>query len=130
MSYWDSTTRAMGVDENVTLFTASDFGRAFSSNGNGTDHGWGGHHFVLGGAVNGGDLYGRFPTYGLSDGAGGFKSDDQLTDGILMPDIPVEAYAATLGHWMGVPAAQLSSLLPNLLNWKRAHWNLGLFRPG
>jgi len=117
MSYWDNTTRAMGADQNVTLFTASDFGRAFPSNGSGSDHGWGGHHFVLGGAVNGGDIYGRFPTYGASDGLGGFTSDDQLTDGQLLPALAVDQYAATLGAWMGLAPSDLKAVLPNLGNW-------------
>jgi uncharacterized protein (DUF1501 family) len=128
LSYWDNTTRSMGVDQMVTLFTASDFGRAFASNGNGTDHGWGGHHFVLGGGVNGGDVYGRFPTYGQSDGNGGFLSDDQLTDGCLLPAISVEQYAATLGSWMGLSNSDLVSVLPNLANWSAASQNLGFMK--
>jgi uncharacterized protein (DUF1501 family) len=114
--YWDTVTRAMGADQNVTLFTASDFGRAFPSNGSGSDHGWGGHHFVLGGAVNGGDMYGRFPMYGMTDGNGGFASDDQLTDGQLLPAIAVDQYAATLGAWMGLGPSGLKTVLPNLPN--------------
>jgi uncharacterized protein (DUF1501 family) len=128
LSYWDNTTRAMGVDQMVTLFTASDFGRAFASNGSGSDHGWGGHHFVLGGSVNGGDIYGRFPTYGQSDGADGYSSDDQLTDGALLPAISVEQYAATLGSWMGLTSPGLMSVLPNLANWPAASRNLGFMK--
>jgi uncharacterized protein (DUF1501 family) len=128
LSYWDSVTRSMGVDQMVTLFTASDFGRAFPSNGNGTDHGWGGHHFVLGGGVNGGDIYGRFPTYGLTDGADGFTSDDQLTDGTLLPAISVEQYAATLGTWMGLSSTDLAAVLPNLSNWSASARNLGFMK--
>jgi uncharacterized protein (DUF1501 family) len=126
MSYWDNTTRAMGADQNVTLFTASDFGRAFPSNGSGSDHGWGGHHFVLGGAVNGGDIYGRFPKYGASDGLGGFTSDDQLTDGQLLPALAVDQYAATLGTWMGLAPSDLQAVLPNLGNWSAT--NLGFLK--
>jgi len=114
MDYWDASTRSMAVDENVTLFTASDFGRAFASNGDGTDHGWGGHHFVLGGAVKGGDMYGAFPQYGESDGNSGYKSDDQLRDGSLLPSIAVDQYAATLGSWMGLGDSELDAVLPNL----------------
>ena len=104
----------MGVDPNVTTFTASEFGRNLASNGDGCDHGWGGHHFVMGGAVRGGDLYGRFPTYGLSDGRMGFTSDDQLGGGALLPAIPVDAYAATLGRWLGLSDSQLLGILPHL----------------
>jgi len=126
LGYWDATTRAMGADQNVTLFTASDFGRAFSSNGDGTDHGWGGHHFVLGGGVNGGDIYGRFPTYGVADGTGDFTSTDQITDGTLLPAIAVDQYAATLGSWMGLGASDLASVLPNLRNFDTP--NLGFMK--
>jgi uncharacterized protein (DUF1501 family) len=128
LGYWDDATRKMGVDENVTLFTASDFGRAFSSNGDGTDHGWGGHHFVLGGAVRGGDIYGRFPQYGRSDGGGGFTSDDQLTDGALLPAISVDQYAATLGAWMGLSDGDLGDVLPHLKNFDASERNLGFMK--
>jgi uncharacterized protein (DUF1501 family) len=126
LSYWDTVTRAMGVDGQVTTFTASDFGRAFASNGTGTDHGWGGHHFVMGGAVKGGDIYGRFPTYGLSDGLGGFISGDQVDDGSLLPAQAVEQYAGTLGTWMGLSNADLQAIMPNLTNFTpQSCWNLG-----
>jgi len=125
MSYWDTVTRTMGVDQQVTTFTASDFGRAFASNGDGTDHGWGGHHFVMGGAVKGGDIYGNFPLYGLSDGNNGFTSPDQLDDGSLLPAIPVEQYAGTLGTWLGLSATDLKAVMPNIGNWPQSTWNLG-----
>jgi uncharacterized protein (DUF1501 family) len=126
MTYWDTASRAMGVDQNVTLFTASDFGRAFSSNGDGTDHGWGGHHFVLGGDVKGGDIYGDFPRYGRSDEYGNFSSDDQLRDGSLLPALAVDQYAATLGAWMGLGDAELNDVLPNLSKFGAS--NLGFMR--
>jgi uncharacterized protein (DUF1501 family) len=125
MSYWDTVTRAMGVDQQVTTFTASDFGRAFASNGDGTDHGWGGHHFVMGGAVKGGDVYGRFPSYGLSDGANGFTSTDQVDDGSLLPALSVEQYAGTLGTWLGLSSTDLKAVMPNIGNWPQSAWNLG-----
>jgi len=102
------------VDDAVTTFTASDFGRNLTSNGDGSDHGWGGHHFVMGGAVRGGDLYGHFPIYGVADGRGGYASPDQLTQGALRPSTPVEAYAATLGRWMGLSHSQLLDIMPSL----------------
>ena len=114
LAYFDRVLQQMGVDPNVTTFTASEFGRNLASNGDGCDHGWGGHHLVMGGAVRGGDLYGRFPTYGLSDGRMGFTSDDQLGGGALLPAIPVDAYAATLGRWLGLSDSQLLGILPHL----------------
>jgi uncharacterized protein (DUF1501 family) len=126
LGYWDDVTRKMGVDDNVTLFTASDFGRAFSSNGDGTDHGWGSHHFVLGGAVRGGDIYGRFPDYGQSDDVGNFSSDDQLRDGSLLPAISVDQYAATLGAWMGLSDGELGNVLPHLKHFDQH--NLGFMK--
>jgi uncharacterized protein (DUF1501 family) len=73
----------------VTLFTASDFGRTFTSNGDGTDHGWGSHHFVVGGAVKGQDIYGNMPATGL-----GHELD--VGSGALLPTISVDQYGATL----------------------------------
>ncbi|HEY9023424.1 MAG TPA: DUF1501 domain-containing protein, partial [Burkholderiaceae bacterium] len=125
LNYWDTVTRSMGVDQMVTTFTASDFGRAFASNGDGTDHGWGGHHFVMGGAVKGGDIYGRFPTYGLTDANNGFTSNDQLDDGSLLPALSVEQYAGTLGTWFGMSNTDLQAVMPNINNFPKANWDLG-----
>ena len=125
MAYFDAVMRAMGTDQNVTAFTASDFGRNFASNGDGCDHGWGGHHFVMGGAVRGGLPYGRFPTYGTSDGVGGFNSPDQLAGGTLLPAISTDAYAATLGRWFGLSDTDLTGLFPNLNRWNASARNLG-----
>jgi uncharacterized protein (DUF1501 family) len=116
LKYFDATLTAMGVGSDVTTFTASDFGRTFTTNGDGSDHGWGGHHVVMGGAVRGGDLYGAFPAYGSSDGKGGFTSPDQLAAGALLPTTAVDQYAATLGRWFGVSDADLATILPNLRN--------------
>jgi uncharacterized protein (DUF1501 family) len=116
MAYFDSTLTQMGVNPNVTTFTASDFGRNFTSNGTGCDHGWGGHHFVMGAAVKGGDIYGAFPAYGVSDGLGGFSTPSQLGGGALLPTISVDQYAATLGAWFGASATTLLSIMPNLVN--------------
>jgi uncharacterized protein (DUF1501 family) len=98
----------------VTTFTMSDFSRTFTSNGSGTDHGWGGHHLVLGGAVKGGDLYGQFPTVGVDLGA--FSNPDALHSGVLVPTTSVDRYAATLGTWLGASAADLQAIFPNLHN--------------
>jgi uncharacterized protein (DUF1501 family) len=125
MAYFDGVTVKMGVDDFVTTFTASDFGRTFAANGDGCDHGWGGHHMVMGGAVRGGDLYGKLPVYGTTDGHGGFVSNDQLESGALLPSTSVEAYAATLGKWFGLTDSELLAVLPNLRNWNLSQRNLG-----
>jgi uncharacterized protein (DUF1501 family) len=109
IDYFMSALSTMGMLDNVTLFTASDFGRTLASNGAGSDHGWGSHHFVAGGAVNGRNIYGRFPvtTLGTSDDVG---------SGRLLPSTSVTEYAATLGRWMGLSNTDLSLVLPNLAN--------------
>ncbi len=125
LAYFDAALAALGVGDAVTTFTASDFGRSFTSNGDGTDHGWGAHHFVLGGAVRGGDLYGRFPDYGSDDGRGDFTSADQIGNGSLLPALSVDQYAATLAHWFGVSDTQLRDIFPNLANFDVGARDLG-----
>jgi uncharacterized protein (DUF1501 family) len=103
-----NATVELGVADNVTTFTASDFGRDFPANGNGgSDHGWGNHHLVVGGAVKGGLLYGEFPelAVGGKDDAGG---------GRWIPTTSVEEYAATFARWFGVPNSDLSLVAPNI----------------
>ncbi|MEL6728900.1 MAG: DUF1501 domain-containing protein [Pseudomonadota bacterium] len=97
----------LGLSRDVTLFTASDFGRTLAVNGDGTDHGWGGHYFVLGGAVNGGELYGAVPPPA-------FGHDQDSGGGRLIPSIAVEQYAAELGRWFGLSSGELATALPNL----------------
>ncbi|REL26245.1 DUF1501 domain-containing protein [Thalassotalea euphylliae] len=100
---------AMDLADKVTLFTASDFGRTLAVNGDGTDHGWGAHHFVVGGAVNGGHIYGDIPpaTFNHALDAG---------SGRLIPTTSVEQYAANFGAWLGLGEAELASVFPNLAN--------------
>jgi uncharacterized protein (DUF1501 family) len=125
LAYFDSTLGAMGARGNVTTFTASDFGRTFTSNGDGTDHGWGAHHFVLGGAVRGGDLYGAFPALGAKNANNNNfdSSPDQLGNGVLLPTTSVEQLGATLGRWFGLSDGQLLDIFPNLANFSQR--NLG-----
>ncbi len=115
LSYFDETLGLLGVRSQVTTFTASDFGRTFTSNGDGTDHGWGAHHFVMGGAVRGGQVFGNFPTYGVkSSKDNSFDSVDQLNNGVLLPTTSVEVFGATLANWFGVPDKKY--IFPNLKN--------------
>jgi uncharacterized protein (DUF1501 family) len=127
LSYFDTTLGAMGARQKVTTFTASDFGRSFTSNGDGTDHGWGAHHFVMGGAVRGGDLYGNFPILGMKNANNnGFDSSpSQLDNGALLPETSVDQLAATLGRWFGLSDGQLAELLPNLANFDVSKRDLG-----
>jgi len=100
-------TVALGVENQVTTFTASDFGRRLATNGGGSDHGWGGHHFVIGGAVRGGDVYGRYPAIQQN-------GPDDWREGTLIPTTSVDQYGATLARWMGVAAADLPVVFPNI----------------
>lgn len=103
--------KEIGMYDNVTLFTCSDFGRSLVQNSTGgTDHGWGGHHFVIGGSVKGGDMYGTFPD--LVPGG----SDDTNQLGIWIPTTATTQYIATMSQWLGVPASSLSTIFPELPN--------------
>ncbi len=127
LRYFDTTLGAIGARPSVTTFTASDFGRTFTSNGDGTDHGWGAHHFVMGGAVRGGDLYGRFPVLGTKNTTNNNfdSSPDQLGNGSLLPAISVDQLGATLGRWFGLSTAQLLDVFPNLANHDASVRDLG-----
>ena len=106
-SFYRATVE-LGVAANVTTFTASDFGRTLTSNGDGSDHGWGAHHFVVGGAARKG-VYGRFPTVALN-------TEEDVGSGRLLPTTAVVQYAATLARWFGVPEGSLVDALPHLGN--------------
>jgi uncharacterized protein (DUF1501 family) len=107
--YFDGLMVAAGLGNQVTTFTASDFGRTLTSNSNGTDHGWGSHHFVVGGAVQGQDMYGQYPVVGA----------DQANDvgaGRLIPTTAVDQYAGTLARWFGLSDGQVKQVFPNFAN--------------
>ncbi|MEN1704723.1 MAG: DUF1501 domain-containing protein [Planctomycetota bacterium] len=108
MYFWEALGQ-LGLRDNVTTFTASDFGRTFRSNGNGSDHGWGGHHFVMGGSqVRGGRVYGEFPSIVI----GG--SQDAGNGGTFVPTTAVDEYGFELARWMGVPASEMRTVFPNI----------------
>ena len=112
LAYFDATLQGLNLSNAVTTFTASDFGRTFTTNGDGTDHAWGGHHFIMGGAVKGGDIYGQHPTLGV-DVTGGFSNPD-MSGNSLIPTTSVEQYLATMGRWFGVDQAHLDYIFPRL----------------
>jgi len=116
------------IADKVTAFTASDFGRTLSSNGNGSDHGWGSHHFVVGGAVKGKAFYGTPPPVSVGNTA---ADDDQwhVGQGRLLPTTSVDQYAATLAKWFGVPDSDLNSILPNLKNFNNVTAPSGIVYP-
>ena len=130
LQYFDTTLGNLGAQDQVTSFTASDFGRTFTSNGDGTDHGWGGHQFVMGGAVRGGRFFGAFPVQGLKNaGNNEFDSSpDQLANGALLPRSSVDQLGYTLGEWFGVSPTALLDIFPNLTNFDAGVRNLGFMQ--
>jgi uncharacterized protein (DUF1501 family) len=109
LAAFNSAMSAIGAGSNVTTFTLSDFSRTLGGNtGGGTDHAWGSHHLVMGGAVHGGQIYGTMPTLAL----GG--PDDEGGQGRWIPTIAVDQYAATLAAWFGADSTALAAVLPNL----------------
>jgi uncharacterized protein (DUF1501 family) len=118
MDAFYQATADLGIADKVTLFTASDFGRTLSSNGDGSDHGWGGHHFVLGGGVKGGRHYGTAPEVSTS-------GQSQVGQGRLLPTTSVDQYGATLSSWLGAAPGEMSTLFPNIGNFSGS--NLGFF---
>lgn len=99
--------QSTSLQNQVTSFTVSDFARTFPCNGFGSDHGWGGHHLVCGGAVKGGATYGKFPTLAVN-------GPDDTNTGRWIPTTSVDQYAATLASWFGIDSNQLETVFPNL----------------
>lgn len=103
---FDDAMQGLGMSNQVTSFTASDFGRTLASNGDGSDHGWGSHHLVMGGAVKGKAFYGTAPEIGLTH-------NQQVGSGRLLPSTAIEQLGAELARWMGVSASDMPLVLPN-----------------
>ncbi len=116
VSAFYQSTVSLGIADSVTSFTASDFGRTLDSNGEGSDHGWGAHHFAVGGAVKGGELFGVWPDTVL-------RGANDVGRGNLLPTTSVNQYAATLATWFGIGPTQLVDVLPNVVNFPQP--NLG-----
>jgi uncharacterized protein (DUF1501 family) len=108
MNAFYQATKELNIADRVTLFTASDFGRKFQSNGTGADHAWGSHAFILGDSVKGGDIYGAYPTIALS-------GPDDIGEGRWVPTTAVDEYSATLAKWYGISSqTDLATVLPNI----------------
>lgn len=109
MAAFYKATEALNLENAVTSFTASDFGRTFTSNGDGSDHGWGSHHMIMGGAVRGGNVYGNLPEYALDTSV-------DTGRGRLLPTTSTSSYIATLAQWFGVSERDLDTVLPYIHN--------------
>ena len=109
--FW-TAIQAMGLQNNVVLYTASDFGRTLTSNGSGSDHAWGGNHFIISGSgnINGGEIYGKYPDLALNN------SSTDLGRGRILPTTSVDSYMAELAYWYGVPNSEISTVIPNINN--------------
>ena len=109
LEYFDGIMTSAGLGNQVTAFTASDFGRTLTANSDGTDHGWGSHHFVTGGAVQGQDMYGQYPVIGSN-------LANDMGAGRLIPTTSIEQYAGTLARWFGLSDSQVRTVFPNFSN--------------
>lgn len=107
-AFYDATVE-LGIAESVTTFTQSDFGRTLTSNGDGTDHAWGGNQFVVGGSVLGRQIFGSYPLLELG-------GEVDVGGGRMIPSTSADQYAATLARWFGIEDADLSTVAPHLDN--------------
>ena len=105
---FQSSIEQLGLSNNVVLFTASDFGRTFSPNASGTDHGWGGNHFILGGGIPGGRIFGTYPELLV-------KGRNDTERGRWIPTTSVEELSAPLARWMGVSEANIRTIFVSTL---------------
>jgi uncharacterized protein (DUF1501 family) len=106
--FW-TAIEAMNLQNNVVLYSASDFGRSLTSNGSGSDHAWGGNHFIISGSANGGQIYGEYPVLAA-------EGPNDVGRGRILPTTSVDAYMAELASWYGVPQSEISTVIPNINN--------------
>ena len=114
--FW-TAIQSMGLQNNVVLYTASDFGRTLTSNGSGSDHAWGGNHFIISGSANGGEIYGKYPDLALNN------SSTDLGRGRILPTTSVDSYMAELAYWYGVPNSEISTVIPNINNFSSTFYS-------
>jgi uncharacterized protein (DUF1501 family) len=114
LNEFNNAMNELGMANNVTTFTISDFARTLTSNGNGTDHAWGGNVMVMGGKVNGGRIYGEYPSLALN-------SSLDVGNGVLIPTLSTDEYFAELAQWYGVSNSDINNIFPNLMNFYSAN---------
>ena len=114
-AFWQQLV-ALGIENQVTLFTGSDFGRTLTSNDRGSDHAWGGNHFVMGGSVVGKKIYGQYPSLAVNPESGTEINPLDTGRGRLIPTTSCDEYFAELALWLGVPQSSLPLVLPNIGN--------------
>lgn len=110
LNEFNNAMTELGMQDNVVTFTMSDFARTLTSNGNGSDHAWGGNSMIMGGPINGGNIFGEFPSLSLT-------SPLNLSNrGLLIPTTSVDEFYAEIALWFGVSPNDLSYILPNICN--------------
>ena len=114
--FW-TAIQSMGLQNNVVLYTASDFGRTLTSHGSGSDHACGGNHFIISGSANGGEIYGEYPDLALNN------SSTDLGRGRSLPTTSVDTYMAELAYWYGVPNSEISTVIPNINNFSSSFYS-------
>jgi len=119
LSDFQRSLEELGVEQTVTTFTSSEFGRTLSTNGDGTDHGWGGDYLVMGGAVQGGQVYGQPVSYRTG------SADDYGDHGRFIPSTSINQYGSILAQWMGIQHSDLNEIFPDLRN-HGPNWRDGL----
>ena len=115
-SFYDATVE-LGVSDQVTTFTATDFGRTLTSNGDGTDHGWGSHQMVMGDAIDGGMFFGTMPELVIG-------SIDDIGEGRIIPTTSMDQYASSLASWYGLSESAIAEVFPNLANFNNSSLDL------